>query len=73
MREHVCACSPTCTSLTKRTFAPGHDQRLIGYLKGRMERGEITAAEARREAINRGATAGIILRLATTIRRGGFE
>lgn len=69
---HPCACSPYCTDLTKSRFAPGHDQKLIGYLKLKMENG-LTAEEARLEARNRGADHGLLLRLEVTIRRGGFN
>lgn len=69
-----CYCSPHCTATTHKTFAPGHDQRLIGWLKRMMElRDDLDASWARREAISRGATAGLMTRLEITIKRGGFE
>lgn len=69
---HHCHCSPGCRELTGGRFAHGHDQKLISWLKWSMRAG-LSADSARREALARGAGAGLMLRLETTIRRGGFE
>lgn len=43
---HPCACSPTCTSLTRRTFAQGHDMR-----HGPHADGKAAGAKARETAL----------------------
>lgn len=72
MDQRTCRCCPTCSAPTKRTFAQGHGSVLIGWLREQMAAGRMSATVARKEALTRGAEGGLMLRLETVIKRGGF-
>lgn len=65
--KHPCACSDNCPSLTGRTFAQGHDARLVTRLRNAVRDGSMTATEAIIEVTRRGGLDGLRFKLERAI------
>lgn len=65
--KHPCACSDDCASLTGRTFAQGHDARLVTRLRNAVRDGNMTATEAIVEVTRRGGLDGLRFKLERAI------
>ncbi len=65
-----CGCGDeACTSTTARSFAPGHDAKMVGRLTRAVLAGEMTEDEAKQAATNAGGSALLISKLNTAIPR----
>lgn len=65
--KHPCACSDNCPGLTSRTFAQGHDARLVTRLRNAVRDGNMTATEAIVEVTRRGGLDGLRFKLERAI------
>src|SRR5690606_7681754 len=65
--KHPCACSDNCPGLTGRTFAQGHDARLVTRLRNAVRDGSMTATEAIVEVTRRGGLDGLRFKLERAI------
>lgn len=65
--KHPCACSDNCPGLTSRTFAQGHDARLVTRLRNAVRDGDMTATEAIIEVTRRGGLDGLRFKLERAI------
>lgn len=67
---HACKCGvPGCEGVTLKTFAPGHDQKAVGYTTKQVVKGETTADQAIEFFRSIGASETLVGKLTAAIKR----
>jgi hypothetical protein len=66
--HHQCACSDSCPASTRRTFAQGHDARLVSRLRDSVMNAEMDRDEAYAELNRRAGINGLHYKLDNAIR-----
>lgn len=60
---HPCACSPTCRETTRKSFAPGHDARMVSRLAVLVIIEDLTIEQAARRVYEAGGKRALIGKL----------
>jgi len=66
-KTHPCKCNPVCDAQTARSFAPGHDARMVSRLVSMVASGALSEQEAERELYTAGGRATLAAKLADRI------
>lgn len=64
-----CSCSPACDATTARSFAPGHDARMVSRLATMVAAGELPLEEAGRQIHLAGGRRPLLVKLVQRVQR----